>query len=274
MATVPKTQAAQGNPLGSVTSQLRGGGFPNPSPPPHPAPLHPKQYSQILWRISLRPWDLSWPQHPLKIRFLFCSSLPHPGWSPFLALIHITCISFFHVCLSHKTSSTKLAWCCLLTSLTHTPWAEEVLGKYMFPLGNFIKWWSKGQSHPRDAHDFGAEVSIVRRCWTAPGCFNKASSTTSQAPEKQTCPPLAQRPWSIVMSARTEEPGMLQSMGLQRVGCDWAAEQQQRPGGCPAPALRQCMSSRRDWWKVHLHLTAHGSALLWTPKPATPPKWT
>ena len=34
MATVPKIQAAQGNPLGSVTSQLRGGGFPNPPTQP------------------------------------------------------------------------------------------------------------------------------------------------------------------------------------------------------------------------------------------------
>ena len=35
MATGPKTQAAQGSPLGSVTSQLRGGGFPRT--PPRPA---------------------------------------------------------------------------------------------------------------------------------------------------------------------------------------------------------------------------------------------
>ena len=35
MAIVPKTQAAQGSPLGSVTSQLRGGGFPNPPTQPH-----------------------------------------------------------------------------------------------------------------------------------------------------------------------------------------------------------------------------------------------
>ena len=160
-------------------------------------------------------------------------------------------------------------------SLTHTPWAEEVLGKYVFPLGSFRKWWSKGQSHPRDAHDFGAEVSVARRCWKAPGCFSKASSTRSQAPEKQTRLPLAQRPWLTVTSARIEEPAMLQSMGSPRVRCDWTtskAEQQQRPGGCPAPALRQHVSSRRNRWKVHLDLTALGSALLWTPKASDTPR--
>ena len=41
MATVPKTQAAQGSPLGSVTRQLRGGGFPCTPPLPPLAPLRP-----------------------------------------------------------------------------------------------------------------------------------------------------------------------------------------------------------------------------------------